>query len=306
VADLAMMFALFGAVVALHHLSNNGKIPANAGGDNTDDPVQGSSNSALAFKPSKGIVLGSSILAALVISVAVISAFVSWDIRRTTASRARVVAVSDESEMVRALGWVDTQARTPERSSYTNPLFIEYFNAAINQRKLGNEEGSSALMMESRNLLLDFEKYDPFKRDAQINLFRTAVTLTTWGESDYEQETVDRAIKIVDLYPTYPSVAATLASDMASIGQYDLAIEFADKAIATEETTQPWASAWFAKGQALHELGRTDEAIEILSVATVKDPESAGSILSHRLLAEIYEARGDTERAELHKEQGEG
>jgi tetratricopeptide (TPR) repeat protein len=57
---------------------------------------------------------------------------------------------------------------------------------------------------------------------------------------------------------------------MASLGNHERAIQYAEQAIATEATTKPWAKAWYAKGRSLFELGREEEAIEALMTANRK------------------------------------
>jgi tetratricopeptide (TPR) repeat protein len=93
---------------------------------------------------------------------------------------------------------------------------------------------------------------------------------------------------------------------MASVGLHELAIEFAERAIATEPTTRPWAKAWYAKGRALFELGRDDEAISALTTATEKEPSAEGALLAHQVLAIIYKAYGDDALYDLHTELGQG
>ncbi len=91
---------------------------------------------------------------------------------------------------------------------------------------------------------------------------------------------------------------------MSSLGLHELAIEYADRAIATEATTKPWSKAWFAKGRSLYETGFEDEAIEALITAIEKEPDSEGATLAHQFLADIYETRGDIEKAEYHSKLG--
>ena len=67
---------------------------------------------------------------------------------------------------------------------------------------------------------------------------------------------------------------------MSSVGLHKLAIEYAEKAIATEEKTKPWSKAWYAKGRSLYELGQEEKAIFALTTATEKEPGTEGAILS--------------------------
>jgi len=87
---------------------------------------------------------------------------------------------------------------------------------------------------------------------------------------------------------------------MPTLGEYELAIEYADQAIATESETKPWPLAWYAKGRGLLGLGNEDEAMAALRTGTEKEPGSEEAKLSHRLLAQIYSDRGETELADEH------
>ena len=91
---------------------------------------------------------------------------------------------------------------------------------------------------------------------------------------------------------------------MASVGLHELAIDYAERAIATEEKTKPWSKAWYAKGRSLYELGQEEKAIFALTTATEKEPGTEGAILSHKVLGEIYRERGNVELSELHITRG--
>jgi tetratricopeptide (TPR) repeat protein len=238
--------------------------------------------------------------------------------RRLSASISLAGGHNDPSPQVRARVWADAQAQAPERETFTHALSEQYVVIAKEQRKLSDEQrelGDEALAMRheaeslrliliGRDLLLEYEKRDPFEWDAQIGLSKIAATLAEWGESDYFQELANRSRRLVDLYPSYPTLVGTTATAMTSVGLHELAIEYADLAIAVEENTQPWSKAWYAKGRALYLLGREEEAIEVLITATNKQPGAEGALLAHQVLAHIYRIRGEEELSEFHKAQG--
>ena len=178
--------------------------------------------------------------------------------------------------------------------------------AAEQQYELGNKEEALRLLNIGRDMLLAYEKRDSLELDTQIGLMKAATTMAVWGYSEFEQELADRAIKQAEANPAYPTIIGTSATALTSVGLHELAIEYANQAIATEATTRPWAKAWYAKGRALYELGREDEAIEVLITATEKDPGAEGAILSHQILAQIYKAQGDDAQYNLHTELGQG
>jgi tetratricopeptide (TPR) repeat protein len=101
-------------------------------------------------------------------------------------------------------------------------------------------------------------------------LAKSVGRLVSWGEVQYGQEMADRYRKTGELYPSCPSIVGTAATALISVGLHELSIQYADQAISMEATTEPWAKARYAKGRALFELGREDEAIEALTTATGK------------------------------------
>ena len=302
VSDLAMTFALFGAAIALYELGNRQLATDEVAP--SDEPATGGSSLALAA--SNQMVLGSALLAAVLATAVLLTIFVGWDMRRLSASVSLARGHDDPSLDRRAQVWADAQAQAPERESFTHNLSEQYVIVAKEQRALGNDNESMRLILTGRDLLLKYEKRDPLEWDAQIGLSKIAATLAEWGMLEYAQELADRSRRIVELYPSYPTLVGTAATAMTSVGLHELAIEYADRVIAVEETTQPWSKAWYAKGRALFELGREDEAITALITATEKQPGAEGALLAHQVLAEIYRIRGETELSEYHKEQGAG
>jgi tetratricopeptide (TPR) repeat protein len=245
-------------------------------------------------------------VAAAVVTVVALSIFVSWDFRRLSASRTLALGYDHPAQVEKARVWADVQERAPERESFTFTLFEQYLEVSEQQHALGNTGEALRLLNIGRDMLLEYEQRDPLELDTQIGLSKTVTVLLEWGHTEYAQELADRAIKLADSNPAYPTVLGTAATALTSVGLHELAIEYADKAIATEETTQPWSKAWYAKGRALIELNREDEAIVALTTATEKQPGAEGALLSHQLLAQLYLQRGDSDLYDLHKELGGG
>jgi hypothetical protein len=295
VSDLTMMFALFGATIALYSVINRQQVS-----NNTQRTAM--------HRSAHGVFLVSKMLMLGVVAIMIISIFIGWDIRRLSASRTDSIGFSTTSPTTQIQAWTDAQSRAPERPSFTNKLFTEYFHAAIYHRDHGDKTEASRLMLTARELLLEFEKYDPFKRDTQINLFQTDIALTQWGYVEYAEQAVDRSKKIIEGYPSHPSFISIIATNMTLIGMHDLAIQYAEYAINVESITKPWAKAWYAKGRALYELGRFDESIFALNTAVEKQPGSEGAIYAHKILAHIYLKRGDQgddELSRFHKQKGD-
>ena len=295
VSDLAMMFALFGAVIALYNVINHQQFTNNK-------------QRSIVNRSNRNAFLVSRILTLIIAATVIITIFIGWDIRRLSASRIHAAGFSATTPVSQVQALADAQARAPERPLFTNKLFTEYFHAAIYHYDHGNETEAIQLMLTSRELLLNFEKYDPFKRDTQINLFQAEIALTQWGYYEYSEQAVERSKKIVQQYASYPSLISMIATNMTLIGMHDLAIEYAERAINTESITKPWAKAWYAKGRALYHLGQTEAAITILTTATTKNPGTEGSVFAHKLLAKIYGEEGQSKNSELsefHKQKGD-
>ena len=316
VSDLAMMFALFGAIIALHRLVNHHQVS-----NNETSPITHKSTSAVFFA-WKIIVIG-------VVATMVITIFIRWDLLPLSASWHRAEGFAHTNVEVRPdeiricsqgrrlscstpldqlQAWAKAQSQTPERQSLTTNQFTQYFHAAIYLHSQGDEKDALELMLRTRQFLLELEKRDPFKRDTQFDLLHTEIALFQWGHVEYAQQAVDRSQKIIKRYPSYPSLLSIMATDMAVIGMNDLAIEYADRAIDVEDVTQPWSKAWYAKGRALYQLGQMGEGITTLTTATKKRPGAEGAVFAHKLLAIIYGEEGrskNSKLSEFHKQKGD-
>ncbi|MEC9293214.1 MAG: hypothetical protein VYC65_02895 [Chloroflexota bacterium] len=295
VSDLAMTLALFGAVIAIYELLNQ----QIAEGQNKSRN-QGSLTSLTILPVQRRITVVTSMLAAAAITILVISIFISWDVRRLSASLILSSGHDDPNLTARAKTWDDAQAIAPERSSITYKLFEAYLAASKEQHNLGNTNEAMRLLMAGREMLLVYEQRDPLELDVQIGLSKTTSTLAEWGHNEYLDELTYRAQKLANIAPAYPTLLGTSATAMTSVGLHKLAIEYAERAIATEETTKPWSKAWYAKGRSLYEIGQEEEAIFALTTATEKEPGTEGAILAHKILGEIYHEHGNVELSEFH------
>ena len=294
IADLTMTLALFGAVIAIFELLNQQN---NAGQNNS---INENHSALRAMLPKQRQKLGASVLAVLTISILIISVFISWDVRRLSASLILAKGHDHPNLTTRAQAWDDAQAVAPERASITYKLFEAYLGTAKEQYNLGNVDEAMRLLMAGRDMLLVYEQRDPLELDIQIGLSKTTSTLAEWGHYEYLDELTYRSQKLARIAPAYPTLLGTSATAMTSVGLHELAIEYADRAIATEEKTKPWSKAWYAKGRALYELGQEEKAISALTTATDKEPGTEGAILAHKVLGEIYRQRGNVELSNLH------
>jgi len=302
VSDLLMTYALLGAVIAMYEILNTQKRDdLSSVSDRLTTFEAPTTRTQIDHVRNSGI-----FLTAIAITTVIVAIFTTWDIRRLSASLTLASGHDSPSLNIRAKAWSDAQAIAPERESMTYALFEAYFSTAKEQYKLGNTKEAMRLLMAGRQLLLEYERRDPLLLDAQIGLSKTASTLAEWGHNEYLNELTYRSQKLAGIAPAYPTLLGTTATAMTSVGLHKLAIEYADMAIATERTTQPWSKAWYAKGRSLYELGEEDEAIAVLTTATEKQPGAEGALLAHQFLALIYRARGNQELSTLHAELGGG
>lgn len=294
ISDLTMTFAVLAGVLVVYELIVE---PEKA--TPTETPGR-------RVNARSGLTMLSGLVAAIAISVVFLTLFVGWDMRRLSASFTLIDTYDDPNSEVKAQGWADAQAAAPERKTFTRVLADAYLEEAINVESRGEKQHAIALAEDGRNLLLEYEKLDPFEWDVQMLLAEITSKLVEWGENQYAQEMAVRYRRTTELYPSYPSIVGTAATAVESVGLHELAIEFADLAIGMEATTQPWSKAWYAKGRALFQLGRVDESISTLLIGAEKEPGEEGSLLCHRTLSQIYLLQGDTERSEFHRLLGNG
>lgn len=295
ISDLTTTFALAAGVIVLFELVNSGNVSS------TRDPVNGSGSAR-----SHRIIFGGTFIIAVVLTVSLITLFSSWDLRRLSASRSIAMTWDSEDQSIKASGWADGQAKAPERESFTHTLANSYLREAELAYDQGYTEPAIEYAKIARELLLEYENLDPFEWDVQMLLAKSVSRLVAWGELQYIDEMADRYQRTAEFYPMYPSIVGTAATALTSVDRHELAIYYADKAIEAEATTQPWSKAWYAKGRALFELGREEEAITALKIGTEKQPGWEGSLLCHQVLGQIYTVRGEEKLAEFHRSQGAG
>jgi len=300
VSDLAMTFALFGAGIAIYEILNKQNSISHA---DTSDKITTSQAPTTHAKANR-LSISAILLIAITITTIIIGVFVTWDARRLSSSLMLAVGHDHPSLDQRAKVWADAQAKAPERESMTFALFETYLATAKEQYELGNPKEAMRLLMAGREMLLIYEKRDPLMLNVQIGLSKTTSTLAEWGHHEYLDELTYRSQKLASIGPAYPTLLGTTATAMTSVGLHELAIEYAEMAIATEKITQPWSKAWYAKGRSLYELGKEEEAIAALTTATEKQPGAEGALLSHQFLALIYRAQGNSELSKLHSELG--
>lgn len=292
ISDLAMTFALAGGLIAITEIINS-EIPDNESGERS---------TRVGFAVSARAMYRATIACALISTVLATWLFVDWDMRRLSASLDITFAPRESDGSVALSGLINAQEAAPERRNNTMQLANLYFVGAQNAWDDNRIDDAQNLVLNARKLLVEYERQDPYERNTQLALAKTSSTLVDWGFVEYTDEMRDRYLKLAVLFRTYPSLVSTSATAMARVGDNAMATELAERAIATEGSTKPWAVAWYAKGAALINMGEFDLAIESLNIAIEKEPKSASARLAHLALAFIYKQRGETELFELHTE----
>ncbi|MEE8046566.1 MAG: hypothetical protein V3T49_06995 [Dehalococcoidia bacterium] len=296
ISDLAMNFALAGAVIAVAEIISS----------DVQSAESGERSPGSRFAISAQAIFRTALAGALVITVLASWLFVSWDMRRLSASLDITFAPRAADGTVELIGLVNAQDGAPERRNFTMQLADFYFIAAKNAWQDNRADDARRLALFARDLLIEFEKQDPYERNTQLALAKTSSTLVDWGFTEHLDEMRDRYLRLAELFRTYPSLVSTSATAMARVGDDAMAIELAERAIATEDSTKPWGVAWYAKGAALINLGEDDLAIEALTTAVEKEPESGSAQQAHIALAFIYMRRGETDLAEYHTNEAGG
>ena len=292
ISDLTMTFALAGGLIAIAEIMNS-NVPENESGERS---------TRVGFAISARTMYRATIAGTLISTVLATWLIVGWDVRRLSASLDITFAPREADGSIALSGLTNAQEGAPERRNFTMQLANLYFIGAQNAWDDNRADDAHNLALQARDLLVEYERRDPYERNTQLALAKTSSTLVNWGFVEYADEMKDRYLRLAGLFPTYPSLVSTSATAMARVGDNAMAIELAERAIATEESTKPWAVAWYAKGAALINQGEYDQAIKSLNTAIEKEPESASARLAHSALAFIYKQLGETELFELHTE----
>jgi tetratricopeptide (TPR) repeat protein len=105
-----------------------------------------------------------------------------------------------------------------------------------------------------------------------LGLYSKSVDLANAGNFTEALQVSDRALALNDS-SFMPLIQANRAGILLSLGRYNEAIIAADAALASEgNRTTTHSIAWYNKGGALRQLGRTDEAKTAYAQALALDP----------------------------------
>lgn len=229
-----------------------------------------------------------------------VSIFSAWDMRRIGATAVLADSSNLTSPDEAGQSYLEAHRRAPNRKRVVYTLYESYFTTSARVYADGRQELAHSLLLSARELWLDSEKRNPYELGAQLALAKIASTMVERGHFEFSSELLERYSRIAENNPGFPTLTGAAATAAASIGEYELAIEFANNAIKTESLTHGWSKAWFARGISRFLLGFEDEGISDLIVATKKQPGTEGARLAHLALAKIYRDDGEPEQADLH------
>ena len=229
-----------------------------------------------------------------------VSIFSAWDMRRIGATAVLADSSNLTSPDEAGQSYLEAHRRAPNRKRVVYTLYESYFTTSARVYADGRQELAHSLLLSARELWLDSEKRNPYELGAQLALAKIASTMVERGHFEFSSELLERSSRIAENNPGFPTLTGAAATAAASIGEYELAIEFANNAIETESRTHGWSKAWFARGISRFLLGFEDEGISDLIVATKKQPGTKGARLAHLALAKIYRDDGEPEQADLH------
>ena len=175
---------------------------------------------------------------------------------------------------------------------------------------MNNEEAIIWAEM-ARDILLKYEKKEPFEWDIQLALAVIVNNLYDLCVTEYYDEVQHRNLYISNQYPAYPTILTMASIALArSDNLYDAEI-LANRVIEIEENLSfdilsdkekaSFAGARYSKGYILAQLGYYKESVESLFEATKRSPTSEAAANSHLLLSQIYiDQFKDEEKANFH------
>jgi tetratricopeptide (TPR) repeat protein len=289
VSDLVLFWALAGFAIALTEVA--GKPDSVKRSDQRQPGRRRRRSASIAAMP---------ILVAIIVLVSATTLFVLKDVRSIragwlAANAFELKADGRSDESFKLFELANDLAPRIERYS----LEIAGFLSRTATSKT-DTDSRRTFTLAAHERLADFEDRDPYAWDTQLRLVGLTSGLVELGDTSRVPESVARESGLAALLPHIPVVQARAAEAVVRAGEWQLALELANNAIAMEPQTAAVPSAWWARGEALLQLDQLSEAERSFetAISRAKDSSYAGS--SHRGLAVLAELRGDLESAEEH------
>lgn len=234
---------------------------------------------------------------------------------------ALVIFVQKDVNPLRA-GWISADGFEQKRAGDSNSAFssfqeandlapdVERYYTEIagflsRTATANNDDSSVGLLISARQTLLEYEERDPFAWRTKLDLASIASALTSRGNSDFIPEVVNRYLDISAAMEPYPTIQSTAAENILLVGEYEVAVIVAERAIALEATTGPLPSVWWVLGESLFQLDRIDDAEFAWETSLRRLDTGVYAARSHRGLAFVNELRGNSEMATKHHQKAD-
>jgi tetratricopeptide (TPR) repeat protein len=285
ITDLMLFFALSGTLIAITEIARTGHPTDN-------EPMNHPSRRERRRQTSSQLRIPALALTA-VVAFAAIWLFLAKDV-----------------SMMRA-GWTAANGFEHSAASEGDPAFLAFNRAvelapdveryALEQAKLLRRTAAAAedpedevrLLLLAYEILARYEDRDPYAWVTQRTLATITLRLVTLGDTSRIPEAIARYNVVTELMSAYPSILAEAAAASVELGDMQQALAYSDLAIAGEPSTTILPQAWWARGSALIDGNRVEEAVEAFNTAIERRPRGNYAQLSHLELATILEAAGD-------------
>ena len=298
IEDLSLLFLLMGILFVIYQINYKNEL--------SEKFVQSTTNNQIFTRDTNSKISGKKLLVFIIVG-AVIFGLISvnyWDIKRMYASNlaARAIKLTDSDQRF------DLLKRATELAPGHESIIINHIKPILIQAKLESDKGNiqeAILLTEmAREILLRFEKIDPYEWDIQLALVVVLNTLYDFGLEEYADEAKFRNIYVANQYPGYPKILSLSSLALLKMGDVLNAELIANDVMKMEATTKPFVDVWYVKGLILYNLGYLDESIEIFNSAISKEDLGEGAVLSHLMLSKIYlEKFDDKQKSEFHSDQ---
>jgi O-antigen ligase/tetratricopeptide (TPR) repeat protein len=282
IGDLAPFWVLTGAVVATYRISRgrpSGIGPTTRG---------------------RGRIVP--VMAAAVVSIAVLGIFMSRDVQMLRAGLISSKAF-DES----AAGNTAESTRLLMRAAELAPDVQQYYVWAgellLQEARLETDPAQAlSLLGEAYETFVAYENRDPYAFTTQLRIGLVEAELVSRGDPFRLDDLIERSVRLSEVMPSYPSMLA-IAADRVLIGsKLEIGLEMADRAISMETDAHPQILAWLLRGNALGDSGELNGALESFKTALDREPEGQLAPRIHTNMALVYDAIGNPTLAIQHRD----
>ena len=281
VGDLVPFWALLGVALAVYGMSRD-----------TNTAVRPLRSGALHFFPVAGV----SILAIVALGVFFVRDIQPLRAGLKSADAFEAAAAGNSSEAQRLMQRASELAPDVEQYRvWTGELLVEEAGLQV--------QSTAALQSlgEAYEAFIAYEERDPYSFATQLRINLAETEFVNRGNNFFSEDLIERAVRISNSLPSYPTIQAVAAERVLIAGQIELGRSLAERAIAMESAARPQPFAWFMRGNALAELGDLDGALESFTTALEREPEGQLAPGIHSNVALVYESIGNTTLAEEHR-----